>query len=91
MSELEVVGRTELSSSKTQGVTRITLDQLLEMPTAERVELAQAIWESVAQNPDNVPLTQAQLEELERRLEAFERNPNAGSTWEFLKSSLRGE
>ena len=85
MSELEVVGRTELSSSKIQGVTRITLDQLLEMPTAERVELAQAIWESVAQNPDNVPLTQAQLEELERRLEAFERNPNAGSTWEFLK------
>lgn len=61
------------------------------MPTAERVELAQAIWEGVAQNPDNVPLTQAQRDELDRRFEAFERDPNAGSSWEFLKRSLRGE
>lgn len=85
------VGRTKLSSSKIQAVARITLDQLLEIPTAERVELAQTIWESVAQNPENVPLTQPQREELDRRLEAFERNPNTGSTWEFLKRSLRGE
>jgi putative addiction module component (TIGR02574 family) len=72
-------------------VPRITVDQLLEIPTAERVELAQAIWDSVAQTPENVPLTQAQRDELDRRLKAFERNPSAGSTWESLKRSLRGE
>jgi putative addiction module component (TIGR02574 family) len=72
-------------------VARISLDQFLEMSIAERVEFAQAIWESVAQNPDDVPLTQAQREELDRRLEKFERNPNAGSTWELVRRSLRSE
>ncbi len=72
-------------------MARITVDQVLEMPTAERVELAQAIWESVAANPDNVPLTQAQREELDRRLEALESSHNAGSTWESIKRSLGRE
>jgi putative addiction module component (TIGR02574 family) len=72
-------------------VPRINLDQPLEIPIAKRVELAQAIWDGVAQNPENIPLTQAQRDELDRRLEAIERNPNAGSTWESLKRSLRGE
>ena len=72
-------------------MTRISVEQLLEMPAAERVELAQAIWDTVAQNPDDVALTEAQREALDRRLEAFRRNPDAGSTWESIKRSLRGE
>ena len=70
---------------------RITIDQLLALPSAERVELAQLIWDSVAERPENVPLTAAQRDELDRRLDAFERDPNAGSTWESIKRSLRGE
>jgi putative addiction module component (TIGR02574 family) len=70
---------------------RINVDQLLELPTAERVALAQAIWDSVAQNPADVPVTQAQRDELDRRLEALRSNPNAGATWDSIKRSLRGE
>ena len=72
-------------------MARITVDQLLDMPTAERLELAQALWDSVAANPENVSLTEAQREELDRRLDEYERNPNDGSTWESIKRSLRGE
>jgi putative addiction module component (TIGR02574 family) len=72
-------------------MARITVDQLLDMPLAERVELAQAIWDSVARNPENVPLTEAQREELDRRLDEYERNPNEGSSWESIKRSLRGK
>jgi len=72
-------------------MARITVDQLLDMPTAERLELAQALWDSVAANPENVPLTEAQREELDRRLDDYERNPNDGSPWESIKRSLRGE
>jgi putative addiction module component (TIGR02574 family) len=71
-------------------MARITVDQLLDMPTAERLELAQALWDSVAANPENVPLTEAQREELDRRLDDYQRNPNGGSTWESIKRSLRG-
>jgi putative addiction module component (TIGR02574 family) len=72
-------------------VARITVDQLLDMPLAERVELAQALWDSVARNPENVPMTQAQREELDRRLDEYEQDPNEGSSWEAIKRSLHGE
>lgn len=72
-------------------MARITVDQLLDMPSAERLELAQALWDSVAQNPENVPLTEEQRHELDRRLEAFEQEPISGSSWESMKRSLRNE
>jgi putative addiction module component (TIGR02574 family) len=70
---------------------RITVDQLLALPTAERVELAQAIWDSVADNPASVPVTAEQRDELDRRLKLIEQTPDAGTTWESIKRSLRGE
>ncbi|MGZ8532058.1 MAG: addiction module protein [Candidatus Binatia bacterium] len=36
---------------------------------AERLQLLDQLWESLRQSPDNVPLTQAQREELDRRLD----------------------
>ena len=43
------------------------------------------------EHPDTVPLTQAQKEELERRWQAFQRNPDEGEPWEAVKKSLLGE
>ena len=73
------------------GMARITVDQLLELSATERLELAQALWDSVAANPENVPLTDDQREELDRRLEEYHRNPSEGMSWDSLKRSLRGE
>ena len=81
----------EVSRAKFQLTARITADQLLDMPSAERVELAQALWDSVAQSPENMPLTEDQRQELDRRLEAHEKNPAAGASWDSIKNSLRGE
>lgn len=47
----------------------------------ERVQLADQLWESLAEEPEAVPLTAAQAEELDRRLEAYRRNPSAGTPW----------
>jgi putative addiction module component (TIGR02574 family) len=63
-------------------------DQILDLPAAERVELAQQIWESVVEHPNDVQLTTSQKEELERRWLAFERNPDEGEPWEDVKSSI---
>jgi putative addiction module component (TIGR02574 family) len=67
-------------------MTRVALDEILELPAAERIEIAQQIWESVVDHP--LPLTKAQKEELERRWHAFERNPDEGEPWEDVKKSL---
>ena len=66
----------------------ISLDELLDLPAAERIEIAQAIWDSIAADAERWPISDAQRAELDRRLEAYERDPNAGVSWESLKRSL---
>ena len=64
---------------------------ILELPAERRVELAQQIWESVVENPEALPITPAQCDELERRWRAFEQNPDEGEPWEDVKRSLLDE
>ena len=72
-------------------MSRVSLDQILQLPAAERVEIAQQIWESVSEHPESVLLTTAQKEELERRWQDFEQNPDEGEFWEDVKRSLLSE
>jgi putative addiction module component (TIGR02574 family) len=72
-------------------MSRSPLDQILQLPAAQRVEIAQEIWESVFEYPEGVMLTSAQKEELERRWRAFEQNPDEGEPWEDVKRSLLSE
>lgn len=72
-------------------MSRVPLDQILELPATDRVEIAQVIWESVFDRPDAVPLTQAQRDELERRWRAFEQSPDEGEPWDDVKRSLLSE
>ena len=72
-------------------MSRVSLEHILELPAEERLEIAQEIWESVFDHPQAIPLTNAQKEELERRWQAFERNPDEGEPWEDVKKSLLDE
>ena len=72
-------------------MSRGPLDQILDLPAAQRVEIAQKIWESVFEHPEAVVLTKTQKEELERRWQAFEQNPDAGEPWDEVKKSLLSE
>ncbi|HEX9405829.1 MAG TPA: addiction module protein [Thermoanaerobaculia bacterium] len=72
-------------------MSRVSLADLLDLPADERLEIAQAIWDSIAARPESVPLTEAQREELDRRLLEYEDNPDAGETWESVKRSLDSE
>jgi putative addiction module component (TIGR02574 family) len=57
----------------------------------ERILLVEEIWDSIAETPDEVALTEAQRAELNRRLDAYETEPQAGSTWEEVKAELWGQ
>lgn len=72
-------------------MSRVPLDAILELPSDERVELAQQIWESVHAHPAGVPLTDAQKEELERRWIAFQADPDEGTPWEEVRAALLKE
>jgi putative addiction module component (TIGR02574 family) len=65
------------------------LADLLELTPAERIQLAEDLWDSVSSSPENMPgLTAAQLEEIERRLEDHARNPGATIPWEEVRARL---
>jgi putative addiction module component (TIGR02574 family) len=57
---------------------------------AERVQLWEEIWDSMAASPEDVlPLTEAQRQDLQARLADYRADPKAGSTWEEVKARLQ--
>ena len=58
------------------------------LPLPERIDLAEALWESITDEGHEPPLSPAQAEELDRRLEEHRRNPQTGIPWEQLKAEL---
>ena len=66
----------------------IRLSDVLELPVEERLELVGDIWDSIAQVPGAIDLTEAQRAELDRRLEAYRRDPKAGSPWAEVKARI---
>lgn len=65
-----------------------TLTQLLNLSPAERIQLAQDLWDSI-DDQDVPPLTEEQIQELERRLAAHEAHPESGNPWETVRERLR--
>lgn len=62
--------------------------EVSDLPVAERLKLVEAIWDSIAQSPDTLPLTDVHKAELERRLAEYELNPEAGSNWAEVKERI---
>jgi putative addiction module component (TIGR02574 family) len=56
--------------------------------TSERIHLAQDIWDSVAEVPESVTLTEEQKAELDLRLDAYHKDPSAGSPWSIVRERL---
>jgi len=66
------------------------LAQLLELPPAERLQLVEAIWDSLIEVPEAVPVSDEVREELDRRLAAYYADPASARPWEEIKAELFG-
>jgi putative addiction module component (TIGR02574 family) len=65
------------------------LAELLQLSPAERIQLAEDLWDSVAASPDSIPgLTEAQIAECERRLAEHDRDPSTAVSWEEARARL---
>jgi putative addiction module component (TIGR02574 family) len=59
------------------------------LSVSERIQLVEDIWDSiVAENPDSIQLTPAQLAEVHRRVEAHDADPNSAVSWNSIRSEL---
>jgi putative addiction module component (TIGR02574 family) len=63
--------------------------EILALPVEDRVRLVEAIWDSISAVPEALTLTEWQKEELDRRLDDLEKNPDAGSTLEEVFARIR--
>jgi putative addiction module component (TIGR02574 family) len=67
-----------------------SLPELLKLSVAERIQLVEDIWDSIALEPDAVPLSDELREELDHRLEDQAANPGVGKPWSEVKARLLG-
>jgi len=70
---------------------KVSLADVLELSVSERIQLAEDIWDSLAAMPQPVLLTEAQREELDRRLEDYHQHPDEGIPWETVKNRILGQ
>ncbi|MBI5599702.1 MAG: addiction module protein [Deltaproteobacteria bacterium] len=61
---------------------RITATDTLKLSIPERIQLVEDIWDTVADEPEAIELTEEEKRRIDERLEAYHRNPNLGSPWE---------
>jgi putative addiction module component (TIGR02574 family) len=52
----------------------------------DRLALIEAIWDSISAHPEQIPLTEAQQQELDRRLEAHSADPTKVTPWDVVRA-----
>jgi putative addiction module component (TIGR02574 family) len=63
-----------------------TMAEIFHLSVEERIRLVEAIWDSVAEEPEQPELTLAQQGELERRLADHAASPDEVVPWEEIKA-----
>lgn len=59
-----------------------------QLSVAERIQLVEDIWDTIAADPERIQITDAQRRELDRRLDAYRQNPGGGASWEEVKARI---
>lgn len=67
------------------------MDRLRRLSVAERVQLAQDIWDTLEPTAEDLPLTEEQKEILDRRLAEHEADPASAIPWESVKTRLESK
>jgi len=65
-----------------------TLAEIVSLSVDERIRLVEAIWDSIAEHPDALPLSDAEREELDRRWADYLKDPAAGAPWSEVKARI---
>jgi putative addiction module component (TIGR02574 family) len=64
------------------------LNELQKLSAADKFALAVELWDELSSNPDEMPVTEEQLNELDRRFEEYCKDPDKVVTWEEAKARI---
>lgn len=65
------------------------MSSILKLPIEDRIRLVEDIWDSIAADQLALDLTQAQKAELDKRLDAFEKDGDVGREVSEVISDIR--
>lgn len=68
-----------------------TLNEIATLSVEDRIRIVQAIWDSIAAEQVYPDLSDAQKQELDRRIADYDSNPDNVLTWEEIKASIKGQ
>lgn len=69
-------------------MSKISFPDFLELTPAERIQLAQELWDSVGEIPEAIDLTEADKQELKRRLAEHRASPESAIPWDEVKRRI---
>jgi len=69
-------------------MSKFARKDILNLSIAERIELIGDLWDSMAEVPEAITLTEAQKAELDRRLDAHRQDPTAGTPWPAVRDRI---
>jgi len=64
---------------------------LFKLGRAERLQLVEDLWDSIAQEDNQLPVAEWKREELRRRKQRFLEHPASGRTWDQVKQRARAQ
>jgi putative addiction module component (TIGR02574 family) len=62
-----------------------------ELSTEEKVRYVEALWDRIADAPEEVPVPDWHRQLVSERLAAYRRDPNGGRPWREVRDALLGE
>lgn len=62
---------------------------IFDLSPEEKPRLVEDLWDDLAAEPENIPLLDWQIEELERREANLKKHPEQLSAWEDVKARIR--
>lgn len=69
--------------------TRRIISEAMTLTPFERLELIDQLWNSLATASEDLELTNAQRDELDRRIAEMDANPDSGIPWETVRAELQ--
>jgi len=63
-------------------------EQAKKLSISDRILLVEEIWDTIVEENQAFELTDAQKQELDRRLELARANPGQGRTWDEIKAEF---
>jgi putative addiction module component (TIGR02574 family) len=65
------------------------LAEIKALSVDERLEIMDAIWESIAAEPESVELSEAQAAEIDRRMAIYLTDPTKVVSWDDLEARIQ--